>query len=297
MPGIWPGVTPFASQLHYMSFRQLHGRLLSFSKLSAPYLAHQKGTRLTRQIIEYFVFCCAFLWQYPYSMSQGEQNGCVIIPAYLEEKRIRAVVQNVRQYIDHIMVVDDGSPDKTSAEASAAGAIVLRHEKNLGKGTALNTGFAYAAKNNFDFIITLDADGQHDPADIPAFVAAYRQSGAAALVGNRMADPQGMPFIRRLTNRFMSWYLSRQMGQYVPDTQCGYRLYSVSVLPCLATEASRYAAESETLLRLAAHKVKIGHVPIRVIYRGEKSKIRPLGDTLRFFAMIRRFRKGRKLAA
>jgi len=229
------------------------------------------------------------------SMPQTMQKGCVLIPAYLEEKRIRAVVQQARQYVADVIVVDDGSPDKTSEEAAAAGAVVLRHEKNLGKGKALNTGFAYAAKNNFEFIITMDADGQHAPEDIPSFVTAYRSMGVSVLVGNRMTAPKGMPFVRKMTNRFMSWYLSRGMGQTVPDTQSGYRLYGASVLPYLDAEASRYAAESETLLRLAAHKIKIGSVPIRVIYRGdEKSKIRPFRDTWRFFAMVRRFRKKQK---
>lgn len=220
-----------------------------------------------------------------------EQKGCALIPAYLEERRIRGVVQNVLQYIQPVIVVDDGSRDRTAAEASAAGAIVIKHEKNIGKGAALNTGFAYAAKERFDYVITMDADGQHAPADIPGFVEAYRRTGVSALVGNRMADPGGMPLVRKLTNIFMSWYLSKQMGQHVPDTQCGFRLYAAQILPYLATESSRYAAESETLLRAAAQNIKIGSVPIKVIYRDEKSKIRPFRDTIRFFRMVRRFRQ------
>jgi hypothetical protein len=106
-----------------------------------------------------------------------------------------------------------------------------------------------------------------------------------------MADPKGMPLARKLTNIFMSWYLGRQMGQHVPDTQSGFRLYAAQTLPFLATQSTRYAAESETLLRLAVNKIKIGSVPIKVIYRDEKSKINPLRDTVRFFRMVRRFRK------
>jgi len=236
-----------------------------------------------------------------------EPKGCVIIPAYLEERRIRGVVQNVLQYIQPVIVIDDGSPDQTSAAASSAGAVVIKHEKNLGKGAALNTGFAYAVKQKFDYVITMDADGQHDPADIPVFVEAYRRTarlhpetqtlgkhcgqGVSALVGNRMDAPKGMPMLRKLTNMFMSWYLSRQMGQHVPDTQSGFRLYAAHTLPFLATESDRYAAESETLLRLAVKKIRIDSVPIKVIYRDEKSKIRPFRDTIRFFMMVRRFRK------
>ena len=212
----------------------------------------------------------------------------------MEERRIRGVVRDARQYIQRVVVIDDGSPDRTAAEASAAGAIVIRHEKNLGKGAALNTGFAYAIKQQCDYVITLDADGQHFPGNIPLFIETFERTGIPVLVGNRMADPKGMPLSRKLTNIFMSWYLSRQMGRQVPDTQCGYRLYAAQVLPHLAAESSRYAAESEALLAVAAQNIKIGSVPIRVIYGDEKSKIRPVRDTLRFFAMIRNFRRKMK---
>ena len=222
------------------------------------------------------------------------KNYCALIPAYLEEKRIRGVVKNVLNFIRTVVVIDDGSSDRTSAEAAAAGATVIRHETNLGKGAALNTGFAYAARNGYDFIITLDADGQHAPEDIPRFIAAWERTGAPVIVGNRMADPKGMPLIRKLTNFFMSWYLSRQLGQWVPDTQCGFRLYAAAVLPFLATKSPRYAAESETLLRAAAHKAIIESAPITVIYRDEKSKIRPFRDTLEFIAMVKNFKKKMK---
>jgi len=221
-------------------------------------------------------------------------KGCVLIPAYCEEKRIAGVVREVLNYIRPVIVIDDGSPDRTAAEASSAGAIVIKHEKNLGKGAALNTGFAYAVEQMFDYVITMDADGQHAPSDIPRFIDAYERTGVSALVGNRMADPKGMPLVRKLTNMFMSWYLSKEMGQRVPDTQNGFRLYAAQALPFLATESNRYAAESETLLRLAAKETKIDSVPITVIYSDEKSKIRPFRDTIRFFRMVRKFRKNTK---
>ncbi|MDO9541041.1 MAG: glycosyltransferase family 2 protein [Kiritimatiellia bacterium] len=221
----------------------------------------------------------------------AELRGCALIPAYLEERRIRGVVRDALQYVQRIVVIDDGSPDRTAAEASAAGAVVIKHEKNLGKGAALNTGFAYAIKQQCDYLITMDADGQHFPGDIPLFIETFKRTGIPILVGNRLADPKGMPLVRKLTNIFMSWYLSRQIGQHVPDTQCGYRLYAAQALPYLAAESSRYAAESETLLSAAAQNIKIGSVPIKVIYGDEKSKIRPVRDTLRFFAMIRNFRR------
>lgn len=219
---------------------------------------------------------------------------CAIVPAFMEAQAIADVVRRIRRHVPDVIVVDDGSADRTAAEAAAAGATVLRHEHNRGKGMALNTGFEYALNNGFELIITLDADGQHDPDDIPRFLEAQARDNCPVLVGSRMADTAAMPVIRRLTNRCMSWCLSREMGQFVPDTQCGYRLYRREVLPYAMAESSRFAAESEVLLRLAARGIRISAVPIATIYGGEQSKIRPIRDTFRFLAMIFRFRRWKK---
>jgi len=102
------------------------------------------------------------------SASRHEQKPCVVIPAYSEQRMIRDVVQRVRKYVQSVIVVDDGSPDRTAEEAAGAGAVVIRHTLNMGKGVALNTGFDYARRNQFDYLIALDADGQHDPRRYPA---------------------------------------------------------------------------------------------------------------------------------
>ncbi len=223
------------------------------------------------------------------------QRGFALIPGYNEAGRIGDVVRRVKAYLPDVVVVDDGSADRTSDEAREAGAVVLRHEVNRGKGVALATGFAYAQEKGFSWVITLDADGQHDPADIPRFVEAYVRTGMPVLVGNRMGESATMPRIRRWTNSFMSNLLSREMGQYVPDTQCGYRLYRTDVLSFLATKSPRFAAESETLLHVAALNLDIGAVPISTIYiEGRESHIHPFRDTLRFFAMLRDYRRGRR---
>ena len=229
------------------------------------------------------------------SASRHEQKPCVVIPAYREQRMIRGVVQSVLKYVPTVIVVDDGSPDRTAEEAAAAGAVVVRHAANMGKGVALNTGFNYARDNRYDYLITLDADGQHDPADIPRFIEAYERTGIPVLVGNRMGVLSNMPLVRKWTNRYMSWLLSRAMNQYVPDTQCGFRLYRCDVLPFIEAQAARFAAESEILLHIASRGIHMDSVPITVIYNDEKSKINPIRDTFRFFLMLARYYRGRNL--
>ena len=112
-----------------------------------------------------------------------------------------------------------------------------------------------------------------------------------------MNDPETMPLVRRLTNRFMSWLLSRRIGQNVPDTQSGYRLYRCDVIPSGPCNSDRFAAESEILLYFGEKKIRIGAVPIKVIYRDEKSKINPLRDTVRFFEMLRSYDRKKGAAA
>ena len=221
-------------------------------------------------------------------MTTSGKKYCVIVPAYREQGRISSVVQGIRRHCENVVVVDDGSLDNTAKEAEAAGAVVVKHAANMGKGTALNTGFKYALENGYEFLITMDGDGQHDPSDIPGFVEAYTKTGMPVLIGNRMNDPRTMPLVRRLTNRFMSWLLSLKMEQTVPDTQSGYRLFKCDVLAGISVQAGRFAAESEILLLLSRRGVKIGSLPIKTIYRGEKSKINPIKDTISFFKMLRR---------
>lgn len=216
----------------------------------------------------------------------------VIIPAFREEAHIGAVVRAVRSEGFDPVVVDDGSDDRTAEVAGEAGAAVIRHDRNQGKGVALNHGFDYARAHGYEAAVTLDADGQHRPDEIRRFVDAYAATGVPVLVGTRMADTKTMPLIRRWTNRFMSWWLSRLMGQRVPDTQCGFRLYRLDAIPPLEAGSERFAAESEILLLIARRGTRIGAVPISTVYGNERSKVNPLSDTVRFLRMLRRFKRG-----
>lgn len=215
----------------------------------------------------------------------------VLLPAYREEGRIGKVVEAVRAVCPEVLVVDDGSDDRTGDEAREAGAIVLRQEPNQGKGAALARGFAHAREHGFDAVITMDADGQHSPDDLPRFIEAFGQGKAPVIIGNRMSDMGDMPLVRKVTNRFMSWLLSRRMGVSVPDTQNGYRLYATEVLGDVRVDDPRFAAESEILLELAGRGVPMASVPVSTIYGDERSKIHPVKDTVRFFRMLREYKK------
>jgi glycosyltransferase involved in cell wall biosynthesis len=208
-----------------------------------------------------------------------------VIPAYNEEAAIAAVVAGCRQRGLAVYVVDDGSRDGTAARAREAGATVLVQPANQGKGQAMARGLEQAAADGFEAVVFLDADGQHDPADLPAFVAAA-EAGAELVVGCRELDAPQMPFVRRCTNRFTSWVLSRLSGRRLSDTQSGYRLVRVAAWPRLRPASGGFMAESEMLVKAARAGLRIAEVPIRTIYGDEVSHIHPVRDTLRFFGLV-----------
>ena len=214
------------------------------------------------------------------------QRVAVVIPAYREAARIGEVIRGVRPLVEMVLVVDDCSPDETSAVARAAGATVIRHEVNRGKGAALKTAFARLHELGYTHGITLDGDGQHDPVELPLFIAALREPGVMLVLGNRFSNPRGMPLIRRMVNASMSWLISRICRSEIPDSQCGYRGVAVSNAAVLAAKANHYDYETEVLILTARAKGLIRSVPVRTIYRGEKSKIRPIRDSLRFIKLL-----------
>lgn len=219
-----------------------------------------------------------------------------LIPAYLEAAHIRDVVQRVRKELDLVLVVDDGSRDETAEEARVAGAEVLRHEVNQGKGAAIKTGLqALAERPGIEYILLLDGDGQHLPEETPRFLEECNHTGAALLLGNRMSDLRAMPLVRKLTNRFMSWQISWVCGQPIPDSQCGFRMLRRDLLPPLiAAPSARYDFETEMLAIAARLGHRIAAVPVSTIYGEEKSKIRPIQDTIRFYRLLGRLRRSRR---
>lgn len=212
-----------------------------------------------------------------------------IIPAFNEESNISAVVRGVRPFVISTVVIDDGSTDNTSGAAADAGAIVVRHESNVGKGAALKTGFRYLMERGYDGAITIDADGQHDPAEIPLFIAAAER-GDDMVIGNRMSNISTMPFIRRFANNASSLLVSLFLGQNVHDSQNGFRYYKLSSVLSLPLKANKYDLETEVIFKAGRAGYRIGWVPTRTIYRSEaRSKINSLTDTLRFVGVVVRY--------
>lgn len=211
---------------------------------------------------------------------------CILIPAYNEAKNIGRLVGQLRSKGLDVVVVDDGSADETSRMARDAGAMVLVNARNQGKGYSLQRGFAHVVNNNYDALITMDGDGQHTLDDVDKFVALFRAERPDIICGNRMADPQGMPFVRLATNRIMSWLISLVCRQRVADSQCGYRLIRTEVLRNIRLSASNFEIESEVLIKAAKKRFRIVSVPVRTIYAGEKSRINPFFDTVKFIAYI-----------
>lgn len=211
---------------------------------------------------------------------------CVVIPTYNESRTIADIVQKIKGQGLDVLVIDDGSTDGTGSIAKNSGAIVLRNETNEGKGASLILGFYYALNKNFDAVITMDGDGQHLPEEILFFLKAAAYSNSSIIIGNRMSENKNMPLVRILTNRFMSWLISKIIRQQIPDTQCGFRLIKRDVLEKLCLVTSRYETETELLIKSSRLGFKIESIPIKTIYSAEKSQIQPLRDTFRFFKFI-----------
>jgi glycosyltransferase involved in cell wall biosynthesis len=212
-----------------------------------------------------------------------------VIPGYQEGPRIARVVEAACRFLP-VVVVDDGSTDDTAAQAEAAGATVLVQRPNAGKGAALRRGFRHALDQGCEAIVTLDADGQHDPAEIPAFLAAYEASRPELVVGRR--DFGEMPPVRRLSNSLGGWIFSAAVGRNVPDNQSGYRLIGRRLMTALLdSDEHGFEFEVEMIARCIALGLPIGWVPIRTIYEGEPSHIRPWAHFTSFLRVTRDARR------
>jgi glycosyltransferase involved in cell wall biosynthesis len=212
-----------------------------------------------------------------------------LIPAYQEGPRVGAAVDGARRYLP-VLVIDDGSTDDTAERATAAGATVIRRVPNAGKGAALRAGFAYALERGADAVVTLDGDGQHDPDEIPGFLAAYERSRPELVIGRR--DFGAMPLVRRVSNTLGRMVISVAVGQDVPDNQSGYRLIGRRLMTALLeSRESGFEFEVEMIARCIALRLPMEWVPIRTIYAGEPSHIQPWTHLTSFMRAARAARR------
>ncbi len=209
------------------------------------------------------------------SAPEPSTRVAVVIPHYNHPATLPAIVSGALEYCRQVIVVDDGS-DETAAtvlEKIDERARLIRHQVNRGKGAAILSGLQKARELDVSHIITIDADGQHFPDDIPLFLEAVEQNSEALIVGCRKFDPNQVPFSSRFGRGFSNFWFRVQTGIRVDDTQSGFRAYPVALLETLECGEARYAFENEILVRAAWAGITIREIPIRVHYPDRNSHI------------------------
>jgi len=227
-------------------------------------------------------------------LAQIRSQTVAVIPAYHDEKHIGDIVRRTAQQLDHVLVIDDGSNDETAQRAREAGAEVIVHSQNRGKGEAIKTGLRHCLAREVTWLILLDSDGQHLPEEIERFLSAAASATQPMLfVGNRMDNASAMPFIRRVVNRYMSRRISHLCGQRIPDTQCGFRMLHQQLIPELLGGGNRFDYDTEVLIIASRKRYRIEPVPITTVYSDQVSNIHPVRDAFRFFKLMRRYKASR----
>ncbi|MBT6774359.1 glycosyltransferase family 2 protein [Candidatus Woesearchaeota archaeon] len=190
-------------------------------------------------------------------------NEFVVIPAHNEENNVVEVINKVKSYVNNIIVVDDGSTDNTYDKAKEKDITVLKHEVNLGKGAALKTGCDFALKQGAEKIVVIDADGQHNPKEIPKFLEALNDY---EIVFSHRTKSKAMPFVLKFGNNFINKFSSFLFGVNIKDNQCGYRAFTSDAYKKIRWSASDYYMETEMIINTGKHKLKYIEIPIETIY-------------------------------
>ena len=216
---------------------------------------------------------------------------CALIAAYNEERHVADVVKGTSRYVSQVFVVDDGSMDLTAERARAAGAIVLSHDRNLGKGQAVRTGLAHVLERPFSHVLLLDADLQHDPSEIPKLIDCAERGPGDFVLAEREFAKDAMPPARFYSNVIGSRILSSFIGARVADSQSGFRLIRADLLRRVALSGRGYEIETEMLIKLTRAGARLDRVTVaRLEYRDARSNIRPFRDTFRTCMLALRYR-------
>ena len=227
--------------------------------------------------------------QFP-SLDSLFQSAAVVIPAYNANDSLPQLFKRLQPFVEarQIFVVDDGSSDATAEVSSRAGARVCRHDKNLGKGRALQTGFEAIRNTDFGFVVTMDADLQHQPEDLPSFFEIQRITKADIVLGRRPRLRTNMPLHRVLSNTVTSRLVSMRTGLAIQDSQCGFRLMRRNVIDSVSLQSAGFEAETEFLIKAAKLGFTIGSVPVQTVYTNEKSSMSHWATTVGFVKVLLR---------
>jgi glycosyltransferase involved in cell wall biosynthesis len=217
------------------------------------------------------------------------ESLAVLIPALDCEKTIADVVRGARRFAPLVLVVDDGSSDRTRAEAEAAGAEVLGHGERQGKGAALRSGMDALTSRGIARVLTMDGDGQHLADQVPALLAASNAEPAALIIGARQIEPGTVAPIKLFGNRFANRWVEIACGVPLPDTQSGFRIYPLAAVGRLGVRSGHFAFETEVLVRAARAGMPIRSVFVKTYYppiEERRSHYRPFLDTVRIIFVV-----------
>ncbi len=218
--------------------------------------------------MEFCIVCRGYLKPDKYNMKISNKKIFIVIPAFNESLVIKEVISEIqRAGYENIIVVDDGSTDSTfSAANSIPDIIALRHKINRGKGAAIKTGIVAACLCDPDIVVTMDGDGQHDPDDIKKLIKPIVDDSCEVVLGTRMTNSGGMPFIKIVANKIGNICTLLLYGMLVTDSQSGFRAYSKYAATIIDTKADKYEYDSKIIREINHNKLRFCEIPISVRY-------------------------------